>query len=69
MTELRTEQHISERGEICPNCGAKDSIVYQKEGTQSTLSGHEVPAWRKQKPKCSRCGSSFSKGTYFKRMR
>jgi uncharacterized protein with PIN domain len=71
MAELRTEAHISERGNICPACNSKDSIVFQVEDNrQQTLTGDTTYGSRKLcKPYCRICGKSFSKGTYFKKMR
>ena len=71
MTEsIRQESHIAEKGDICPKCGTKDSIIHQKEnGTQRTLTDEKIKTWNSVLPHCCRCGAKFSKGTLFRKVR
>lgn len=67
---IRREAHIEEKERICPNCGAKGSIIFSKAiGKQATLEGSEEEVWRSIKPTCIRCGKKFSKGTLFREVR
>jgi len=70
MTELRQEQHIVDKGRICPNCGKKDTIIYWKrKGHNLDLYGNKIDNMVRIKPTCTACKKTFSKGTLFKIVR
>jgi uncharacterized protein with PIN domain len=68
--EIRQEQHTAEKGAICPNCGAKDSIAYwETKGSNTDLLGRKIDNMERIKPTCRKCNKVFSKGTMFRKVR
>lgn len=70
MGNIRQEQHIVEKGRICPNCESKDTIIFwKKEGSNRDLYGNKIDNMKRIKPTCEKCGMVFSKGTLFRQIR
>jgi len=64
--QIATSGHIAFKGKVCPVCNAKDSIVYWKNtGIQSRLDNSVREVSARCRPKCSKCGTVFKRGTKY----
>jgi len=71
MTEfLRQEQHMAEKGRVCPGCGRKDTMEFWKrKGFTLALDGTRSENMVRIKPTCSHCHRVYPNGTAFKEIR